>query len=288
MGSYRHFIGRYRQAFEHRGGVKALRVAEFEPDWFGQLRQECLEIAGASPASDVGASEHSTNWTRPDGAVQQFSLFNVSGRSDDYKSDFGRKDLAARKQLVFPEKTAIARLADLFGSDLRNMRLNLIGKKSSLKPHEEKSIISTGRAVHYVARFHVPIVTNESAQMLLDDELFHFAAGGLYFFHHGCVHGAMNGSDEERYHIVIDAFLSRALYRRLLDPDAAAPAGLVKSSEDQADLTSEPYRTEDFATEHGEILTDLGYGRRAPTLLSWYRERYPSAFRLVGLGESRA
>lgn len=280
MSRYRAFLRDYRAAFEHRGGVKALLLASLNEAWFEKLRAECLEISGAEASSDVTSPDHSTHWTRPQGSVNQFSLFNETGRSDDYRSDFGgRTDVKARK-LVFPGKPAIARLAALFGSELRNMRLNLIGRKSSLQPHEEGSILSTPRGVDYVARFHVPIITNPGARVLLDNELFHFASGGLYFFHHGCVHGAVNEADEERYHIVIDAFLTRKLFDNLFDPDTPAPQGLTKRRGAERRPDSEPFETRDFATESGVIMKDLLYGRQAPGFLAYYQKNYPSLFSL--------
>ena len=105
-----------------------------------------------------------------------------------------------------------------------NMRLNGMGKKSGLSPHEENVIhwYGAARPTRFFARvrFHLPMQTNEQALMLMQGETFHFQAGYVYFFHNGTVHSANNQGDTYRYHLVWDMLLSRETYAQMFQGKA--------------------------------------------------------------------
>ncbi|MHB1207292.1 MAG: hypothetical protein ACYCZX_17110, partial [Rhodospirillaceae bacterium] len=149
---YARFIKDLRRAYEHRGGVRTLRLGTLDPAWFAQIQRECNSIVRQGGSSDVTAAAHVTNWTKPKGDVRQFSLFNASGRSDEYLGDYGYRGDASKKRLVFPELKALARFAALFGPPLRNLRLNGMGTDSSLSAHEENSIKAHRFGADYIVR----------------------------------------------------------------------------------------------------------------------------------------
>jgi hypothetical protein len=120
--NYARFIKNLRLAYEHRGGVKSLHLGVLDQAWFSEIQQECRAIIEGSGSSDVTAANHVTNWTKPKGEVRQFSLFNVSGKSDEYTGDYGYRGDASKKRLVFPEMKGLKRFAALFGDSLRNLR----------------------------------------------------------------------------------------------------------------------------------------------------------------------
>lgn len=284
MTRYRDFLAKYRAAYTHRGGVKAKALGAIDPAWFAEIQREVNWIISGQPSSNVGAKDHTTNWTRPSGVARQFSLFNATGKSDEYLSDFAPPKEVAKK-LTFPELTAISRFAELFGADLINLRLNGLGASSGLSLHEESPISATPRGLSYRVRFHLPIFTTQKAKMLLDGEEFNFETGNLYFFHHGCVHAAVNEGDEHRYHFVLDCELTPKLFARILAGPMASCShdGLLRFDEHKSAALSQgkPVYFGEFVTEAGKKITGIDYGRQIPRGSDWYRSNYPSVFRSI-------
>ena len=76
-----------RQANYHRPGIKCRRVLALRDHVFRELRAEVIRLCGEEQWSDLTDTSHATNWTGPFGPVRQFSLWNGSGRFDDYSDD---------------------------------------------------------------------------------------------------------------------------------------------------------------------------------------------------------
>jgi len=277
---YTQFVRGLRDAYEHRGGVKTLRLGYLAPDWFAEIQKEAAFIIDGGNSSDVTASNHVTNWTRPRGQVKQYSLFNSSGRSEDTSGDYGYRGDASKKKFVFPQLTGLKRFAALFGDSLRNLRLNGMGTQSGLSAHEENSITAHALGTDHIVRFHLPVFTNTEAYIHLDDERFHYREGELYFFHHGCVHAAINQGAEARYHLVFDCFFDRKMFQRVFPGTPSPDAGYMKSSSRETQLSGDPFIFPEFVCEDGRVIKDgIRYGRQAPTALSFYRRNYPSLFK---------
>ena len=96
-------------------------------------------LTEAERASDVGDPTHVTNWTRPRGTVLQFSLFNASGRFDDFSCDHDFSSFGKRfhSGSSYPE---LARLIDWL-PNIVNFRVNVMGPHASLAPHEEHALV---------------------------------------------------------------------------------------------------------------------------------------------------
>jgi len=279
--NYGAFIREFRRAYQHRGGIKALALGKLDPAWFRQIQDEMRWVINSQASSDVGAKSHTTNWTRPIGEARQFSLYNPTGKPDEYLSDFAPPAKVGKK-LVFPHLEATTRFAKLFGDDLWNLRLNGLGKSSKLSLHEEDPIEAQRTGRTYKARFHLPIFTSYKAEMLLDGESFSFDEGKLYFFHHGCVHAAVNNDDKPRYHFVLDCLLTPTLYARIFPgQNLAVDPGYNRYSPEEARslVPGKPSPVDIFVTESGKEMRTLDYGRPVPGMIAWYRKNYPSAFR---------
>ena len=77
----------------------------------------------------------------------------------------------------------------------------------------EHSIIRTQTgSIGACIRYHLPLVTNQSAELTLDGHVFHLEAGIVYLVNHGCVHAVRNGGTERRAHLVWDQLLTRPAY----------------------------------------------------------------------------
>lgn len=277
--TYRNFLREYRMAYRHKGGIKALSLGRLDPEWFKAIQAEVSWVIDSQASSDVTSAQHTTNWTRPVGQARQFSLYNPTGRSDEYLSDF-LPPAQSKKKLVFPQLAAMARFAALFGEDLWNLRLNGLGTNSKLSFHEEDPITSKKEGVEYLVRLHLPIFSNGNSEMLLDGESFHFDEGSLYFFHHGCVHSAVNGGTDPRYHFVLDCRLTPALFQRVFPGSQPGPdPSFQRCTWQQARLPGRPSPVDEFVTEAGAVIRGkLDYGRPVPNRLSYYRRSYPSIF----------
>lgn len=279
---YGAFVRGITRAYEHKGGIKSLQLGALDADWFRQIQGECSWIIDSAGSSDVTSANHVTNWTRPSGTVRQFSLFNTSGESADTKGDYGYLGDAKKKRLVFPQLEGLKRFAALFGPALRNFRLNGMGPASALDAHEEVSITATRFGHLYILRFHLPVFSNDSARVYLDNESFRYAEGNLYFFNHGCVHAAANGGPGPRYHLVFDCFLGATMFRRLFPGTPSPDQGFVKTSDETCVMRGEPHRFVNFVCEDRRLIEGrIDYGRQVPSMLAYYRRNYPSLFRLI-------
>jgi hypothetical protein len=194
----------------HAGGIRCLRLHRLDEAFFIQLRDEVIRLTESERGSDVTHPTHVTHWTRPSGEVSQFSLFNISGRYDDYSGDH---DLSVGGKR-FHGAASYPNLACLLGGipDLTNFRINLMGPGSSLSAHEEHTIVRIANAVVVRARFHLPVTTDVRAELILDGHVFHLAPAVIYFVNHGCIHSARNGGESTRVHLVWDVLLTREAY----------------------------------------------------------------------------
>lgn len=206
-------------------GPKALRLFEVEAGFFARLRAELERLTEAYAPSHVETYGHATNWTNPFGAAVQYSLLNRSGKFDDTSSDHNLS-LAGKSFHHGAEFPTVAEFIRAFPHAL-NMRLNGMGKKSGLSPHEENVVHwcgpkQPGRFFVRV-RFHLPIQTNPQALVLLDGETFHFEERFIYFFNNGAVHSANNQGETYRYHLVWDMLLSRETFALMFEQEQLPP-----------------------------------------------------------------
>jgi hypothetical protein len=192
---------------EHTGGIRCLRLHEVEPDFLSRLRAEVDRLVSQQQPSDVTDPRHVTNWVRPIGTVEQYSLLNTSGRFDDFSDD--HDIIARRKAFAYaPDYPAVATFLRLF-PDAVNFRLNAMGPASGLSPHEEHVLTyAPDGSVVAKLRFHLPVHTSPEATLALDDQVFALESGVVHFVNHGCVHAATNAGSEPRTHLVWDMLLT--------------------------------------------------------------------------------
>lgn len=213
-----------RDANYHEGGIRCLQIFQVEEMYFAALQEEVERLCRHETGSRVNEPDHITHWTGPRGEVLQYSLLNRSGRYDDFHSDhdlscFGKRFHGAA------DYPALASFAALF-PDAINFRVNVMGRRARLSPHEEHSVIRTrSGSVALRIRLHLPVFTNPAAEIVLDGAEYHLQAGVLYLVNHGCVHSACNEGDQNRVHLVWDVLLTREAFAFLFE--AAAPGGIL-------------------------------------------------------------
>lgn len=224
----------------HAGGIRCLQLFRLASGYANELQAEVERLCQTEQGSNVRDPNHVTNWTRPRGAVFQFSLLNASGGYNDFSVDhemtcFGKQFHASEK---YP------RLAELIASfpDTINFRINVLGPRARLSSHEEHSVIRTATgSVGIRARFHLSIITNPHAELMLDGAVYHLPANVIHFVNHGCVHSACNGGDQDRIHLVWDMLLTRRAFDFMFADSLCAPM-LVRIAESEQQVM--PLRVE--------------------------------------------
>ncbi len=249
----------------HKGGLKTARLFQVDPAFFQQVRTDVLRFVEAHKPSDVQGVQHVTNWTKPFGSVFQFSLLNRSGRVDDTSSDH-ELSLAGKRFHFEDEFPALGAFVTSFPHAI-NMRLNAMGTKGGLSPHEEHPLrYRTQRDCWLTVRFHLPVVTNPKVEVLLDGELFRLEEGSVFFFNNGCIHSAVNQGETVRYHLVWDMLLTHETYELMFaEAGGALPPFLRRTT--GAGRAPAPHRREPIR----EYQT---YGRGLDLYKQWNLERF--------------
>ena len=208
----------------HCGGIRCVRLFRLERDLARALRHEGIRLCSTEHGSDVSEREHVTNWTRPTGAVQQFSLLNRSGDFADFRDDH---DLSCLEK-KFHHAARYPNLSKFIGyfEHAINFRINVLGAGAGLSPHEEHSLFLSKEGTPSVrARFHLPLWTSRSARMTIEGDLHRFTPRTIYYFNQGCVHAAANPGSLPRIHLVWDMLLTLQAFE-LMFGDGPAPPGL--------------------------------------------------------------
>jgi hypothetical protein len=168
-------------------------------------------LAKENHPSDVRKEDHiSHEATKPYGENFQYSLFNESGMFNDPSKDWNKTN--ENKKFHYPQKYPfISRFINFFPG-ITNMKLLVLGPNSGLFPHEAHIINYEKNNKSLLLRFHLPIKTNQYAEMLLDNEYFRFEEQHIYFFNEGCIHSAYNHGNEYRFHLSWDMYLNNEVF----------------------------------------------------------------------------
>lgn len=204
------------RAKRHEGGLKVWPCLAVDTEWFGQIRDEVSRLVERRVPSDATRADHPSNWAGVVGSATQHSLFNHTGDTSDYGSDFNSQ--SHNKSFADSDSPAIERLVSCFAGRLHNFRVNTFFSRSGLKPHEEPIVKDSLICL----RFHLPVLTNERATLVLDGERFHFEPGIVYFFNKGCVHSAENLGETPRYHFLWDLWLDQWVFDTMFAHDGEA------------------------------------------------------------------
>jgi len=217
-------IERLRLGDRHEGGIRCLVLRAVDPARLGALKAEIAQLVAEHRPSYPTRKGHVTHWAGPTGEVFQYSLWNRSGRTDDFSDDHepGLSGKAFHLGATFPVTAELATALP----DLVNMRVNVLGPGASLAAHEEQLFVrvASGRSA-IRARFHLPLFTNRQATLVLDGERFHLKEGLVHLVNHGCIHSAANEGPEPRIHLVWDLILTTTSYAALFDAGRLGPLG---------------------------------------------------------------
>jgi hypothetical protein len=204
------------RAKRHEGGLKLWPCLAVDSEWLAEIREETIRLAGRRKPSEVHAPGHPAYWVMPVGRFDQYSLYNASGDTSDTKRA-GEGDPGG-KSFADSESPEIQALAGCFAERLHMFRLHALFPGANVKSHEEWLV----RDDLVCLRFILPLVTNERATMVVDEERFHLEPGIVYYFNKGCVHTAENCGDAPRYHFVWDMWLDQWVFDTVFARGGAA------------------------------------------------------------------
>lgn len=216
-----------RRGDQHLGGIHCLALFGIGQAFAVDLRGDVERLCRSQLGSDVSRPDHITHWTKPFGKVEQFSLFNASGRYEDFSRDHDRSCFG--KQFhggqAYP---ALARFIAAF-PHLINFRINMMGPGAGLSPHEEHTLFRTKNgSVGARLRFHLPVITNPHAGLMLEGQVYHLDERKIYFVNHGCVHSAKNGGDRPRIHLVWDMLLTAQAFDLMFGSEPPSLPELIR------------------------------------------------------------
>lgn len=234
-----------RQIYETRL-IPCLRVNDFI---MNAIEKEVQTLVKNYKISEECIKKHHTDFTKPYGAVTQSCLYNTTGNILDFSTDYKMPKIG--KFFIDPNFKNIHHIVKLFQNNLINFWLFGISKNSGSSPHK---VIRINDEKKFRLRFHLPVITNSSAWVMLDWKKFWLKRGIIYFFNDGCIHTAGNDGEQTRYHLIWDCMLDDKLFDTVLNvnnnnsPDPKLVSRILK--EEIKDLMySEPCEETDYEIE---------------------------------------
>jgi hypothetical protein len=218
--------------------VKLLPLLRVDPAFMQQLSSNIAELRRAhGPHKD--ATERGRRLTDA-GNWRIHVLYNVSGQIGDMSDD----TLTTRpKQFNGDAYPALRRLFDTFGAHMTNFHITTATPGARLVVHVDPMVFpaeTTGGALdcgnrQLLLRMHVPVVTSEADFAIFGGEKRYYESGTLYYFNALHPHCAANGDDLDRVHLVLDMWLTEALWQSVLNPhgETAAPDGFSRLTQQE-------------------------------------------------------
>lgn len=188
-----------------------LPLLELDKVFFEALVDDITGLVGRTDSADVTDPAHGTYWTNPKGTVRQWSLWNESGDFNDKSYDSPNSGFHHSED--YP---TLAKLIE-WATPCTSFRLNALGSNSSLSAHKETVILPGPNGPVMKARFHLPIVTNKDALVMVNGVWFHLptTTPTVWFFQNGGIHSASNRHQTDwRFHLVWDVLVNEASWEK--------------------------------------------------------------------------
>ena len=228
------------------------------------IEKEVLTLIKNYNIPEIGIKRHDTDFVKPYGTVTQACLYNTTGNILDFTTDYKRRKNG--KFFIDSNFKNIHDIFKFFQNNLIHFWLLGISKNSGLSPHK---VLTHKFGKNLRCKFHLPIITNSSAWVMLDWKKFWLKRGIIYFFNEACIHTASNDGDTTRYHLVWDCNLDVNLFENVLNVDNNCNPNpnifsKIPKEEIKDLLYSEPYEITDY-----EILKPVLVTRLKSRLASW-------------------
>jgi hypothetical protein len=87
-----------------------------------------------------------------------------------------------------------------------------------LKAHSKSLVHRDANSSEYMTRIHIPLWTNKKSVHICQGKNLHMPAdGGVWILWTNIWHQIRNDSDEDRYHIIMDAYDTKKITKNLMD-----------------------------------------------------------------------
>ena len=242
---------------KHHSETRLIPCLRVKDSIMNDIEKEILILVKNFEISEKNTKKHGTDFTKPYGTITQSCLYNTTGNLLDFSTDY---QMSKNEKFFFdPNYKNIHYIFKMFEQNLINFWLIGMSKKSGLSPHK---VLSNNDGKKFRVRFHLPVITNSSAWVMLDWQKFWLKRGIIYFFNDGCIHTAGNDGNQTRYHLIWDCVLDEKLFDTILNvnnnnsPDPKLVSRISK--EEIKDLMySEPCEVTDYEIEQLGFRTRL-------------------------------
>lgn len=206
--------------------IQLLQLLRVEPAFVQQLANDLASLRD-DHAPHRDATEKGRRLT-DSGSWRVHVLYNVSGRPNDMTDD---TVTVQPKQFGGGAYPALRRLFDAFGADMTMFNITSATPGARLVEHTDPVVFANGtspRALEhqnrqFLLRLHVPVTTSPGDFAVFGAQRRYYEPGLLYYFNAMHAHSAVNDDSADRIHIVLDMWLTEALWRGILDPQAEEP-----------------------------------------------------------------
>lgn len=205
----------------------------------GALRNKMLDLPPSFWETDVVSRENVAG-DRPGNAVFFFHPMPPGVR----RFILAEAQSGTVSVLRYPDRPLFAEIRDLIDSHIQPLfpdcdviwaQLAELPPGGAITPHCDRHILAQ------VHRLHVPLVTHDKVEFMIDGGIFHLKPDRLYDLNNVVIHAVTNHSDVMRIHLLVDMMphsLARARYfddeGKMAEavapfalPDGAAPAQLM-------------------------------------------------------------
>jgi len=247
-------IEQFKKQYSETRLIPCLRVND---SIMNEIEKEVQTLIKNYNVSEDGTKRHNTNFVKPYGTVTQSCLYNTTGNILDFSTDY--KMPKNGKFFINPNFKNIHHIVKLFQKNLIDFWLFGMSKNSGLSPHK---VITVKYGKKFRCRFHLPVITNSSAWVMLDWKKFWLKRGIIYFFNDGCIHTAGNDGDTTRYHLFWDCNFDVNLFENVLNVDNKCNpypnlVSKIPKEEIKNLLYSEPCEITDYEIEQIGLRTRL-------------------------------
>jgi hypothetical protein len=143
--------------------------------------------------------------------------FFQTGENEQFQGDFfpkGQNNFAVLKYLNVAHSMEYKNPTEAYVGEIKNVisQIDELGfyprraRVTCLKAGCKSLVHSDGPMNEYIARIHIPLFTNDKCVFVCDGVDLYMEAGSVYMVWVNTWHQIRNDSNEDRYHIILDAY----------------------------------------------------------------------------------
>ena len=192
--------------------------------------------------------------------------FFQTGENEEFQDDFfpkGKNNHEILKYLNVAHSMEYKNPTQAYVGEIKNIldQINESGfyprraRVTCLKAHCKSLVHSDGPKSEYLARIHIPLFTNDKCTFTCDGTSLYMEAGSVYMVWVNDWHQIRNDSDEDRYHIILDAYDTKKI---------------TQNFKYMGDIT----QLEDYANHYRKMIDDVELTQDDIDKIEKIREKY--------------